>query len=208
MDCLYAECTPCITDCVLAELEKLGTKYRVALKIAKVGWGPCLSLVPASSVMHARSPALGAVLGGAGASMEEQGGRRPGRQGGVPREGSPGPNKTRPRTPAPASCPRLPCAPQDERVERLPCTHKGTYADDCICERVKQHRCYIVATCDKDLKRRLRKASVFWALLQCVLYTLCSVPAGRRGAVCSLREACGGWTFVAAPWWQASLSLC
>lgn len=37
LDCLYAECTPCITDCVLAELEKLGQKYRVALKIAKVG---------------------------------------------------------------------------------------------------------------------------------------------------------------------------
>ncbi len=36
MDCLYAECTPCITDCVMAELEKLGQKYRVALKIAKV----------------------------------------------------------------------------------------------------------------------------------------------------------------------------
>lgn len=37
MDCLYAECIPCITDCVLAELEKLGQKYRVALKVAKVG---------------------------------------------------------------------------------------------------------------------------------------------------------------------------
>ena len=37
MDCLYAECTPCITDCVMAELEKLGQKYRVALKVAKVG---------------------------------------------------------------------------------------------------------------------------------------------------------------------------
>ena len=36
MDCLYAECIPCISDCVMAELEKLGTKYRVALKIAKV----------------------------------------------------------------------------------------------------------------------------------------------------------------------------
>ena len=36
MDCLYAECTPCLTDCVLAELEKLGQKYRVALKVAKV----------------------------------------------------------------------------------------------------------------------------------------------------------------------------
>lgn len=41
MDCLYAECTPMITDCVMAELEKLGTKYRVALKIAKVGRRDC-----------------------------------------------------------------------------------------------------------------------------------------------------------------------
>ena len=57
-------------------------------------------------------------------------------------------------------CSALPAAPapaQDPRVERLPCTHKGTYADDCICERVKQHRCYIVATCDRDLRRRIRK---------------------------------------------------
>jgi len=36
MDCLYAECIPCVTDCVMAELEKLGPKYRVALKVAKV----------------------------------------------------------------------------------------------------------------------------------------------------------------------------
>jgi U3 small nucleolar RNA-associated protein 24 len=35
--------------------------------------------------------------------------------------------------------------------------HKGTYADDCLVKRVTQHRCYIVATCDKDLKRRIRK---------------------------------------------------
>jgi rRNA-processing protein FCF1 len=39
MDCLYAECTPMITDCVMAELEKLGQKYRVALKVAKVRGG-------------------------------------------------------------------------------------------------------------------------------------------------------------------------
>ncbi|KAM8921287.1 rRNA-processing protein FCF1 homolog [Pelodytes ibericus] len=32
MDCLYAKCVPCITDCVMAELEKLGQKYRVALR--------------------------------------------------------------------------------------------------------------------------------------------------------------------------------
>ncbi|KAK9686136.1 Fcf1 [Popillia japonica] len=28
MDCLYAKCIPYITDCVLAELEKLGQKYK------------------------------------------------------------------------------------------------------------------------------------------------------------------------------------
>lgn len=80
MDCLYAKCTPYITDCVMAELEKLGRKYRVALRIVK-----------------------------------------------------------------------------DERFERLPCLHAGTYADDCLVQRVTQHKCYIVATCDKDLKRRIRK---------------------------------------------------
>ncbi|KAK9132930.1 hypothetical protein Scep_012458 [Stephania cephalantha] len=78
--CLNAKCTPCITDCVMAELEKLGQKYRVALRIAK-----------------------------------------------------------------------------DPRFERLPCSHKGTYADDCLVDRVTQHKCYIVATCDRDLKRRIRK---------------------------------------------------
>ncbi|KAJ8656946.1 hypothetical protein O0I10_007280 [Lichtheimia ornata] len=80
MDCLYAKSIPCITDCVLAELEKLGPKYRIALKIAR-----------------------------------------------------------------------------DPRFERLPCSHKGTYADDCLVQRVMQHKCYIVATCDRDLKRRIRK---------------------------------------------------
>ncbi len=80
MDCLYAKCIPCITDCVIAELEKLGPKYRIALRIAK-----------------------------------------------------------------------------DEQFERLPCTHKGVYADDCIVQRVMQHRCYLVATNDRDLRRRIRK---------------------------------------------------
>lgn len=60
---------PYITDCVMGELEKLGSKYRVALRLAK-----------------------------------------------------------------------------DPRFERLPCTHKGTYADDCIVNRVTQvkaqfHKC-------------------------------------------------------------------
>jgi len=80
MDCLLAKCIPCITDCVMAELEKLGPKYRIALRIAK-----------------------------------------------------------------------------DPRFERIICGHKGTYADDCLVNRVTEHRCYIVATCDKDLKRRIRK---------------------------------------------------
>lgn len=65
----------------------------------------------------------------------------------------------------------------------MQCMHSGTYADDCLVERVKQvrillnkvlstlsfsryilvffslfqHKCFIVATCDKDLKRRIRK---------------------------------------------------
>ena len=80
MDCLYAKCVPYITDCVMAELEKLGSKFKVAQRIVK-----------------------------------------------------------------------------DPRFERLPCMHSGTYADDCIVNRATQHRCYIVATCDRDLKRRIRK---------------------------------------------------
>eukprot|EP00949_MAST-11_sp_MAST-11-sp1_P003937 g3937.t1 len=80
MDCLLARCIPCVSDCVIAELEKLGAKYKIALRIAK-----------------------------------------------------------------------------DARFQRLKCTHKGTYADDCIVKTIKQHRCYIVATCDKDLRRRIRK---------------------------------------------------
>ncbi|KAA6411951.1 MAG: rRNA-processing FCF1 [Lasallia pustulata] len=80
MDCLYAKCIPIITDCVMAELEKLGQKYRIALRIAR-----------------------------------------------------------------------------DERWERLKCDHKGVYADDCLVDRVMKHKIYIVATNDRDLKRRIRK---------------------------------------------------
>uniref|UniRef100_A0A914UMK1 rRNA-processing protein FCF1 homolog n=1 Tax=Plectus sambesii TaxID=2011161 RepID=A0A914UMK1_9BILA len=80
MDCLYAKCIPYIPDCVLGELEKMGSKFKVALKIIK-----------------------------------------------------------------------------DPRFQRLSCSHKGTYADDCLVQRVTQHKCYIAATCDKDLKRRIRK---------------------------------------------------
>ncbi|KAL8817112.1 MAG: hypothetical protein Q9191_008210 [Dirinaria sp. TL-2023a] len=80
MDCLYAKCIPIITDCVMAELEKLGPKYRIALRIAR-----------------------------------------------------------------------------DERWERLKCDHKGVYADDCLVDRVMKHKIYIIATNDRDLKRRVRK---------------------------------------------------
>jgi U3 small nucleolar RNA-associated protein 24 len=79
MDCLYAKCIPIVTDCVLAELEKLGPKYRLALRVAK-----------------------------------------------------------------------------DPRFERVKCDHKGTYADDCLVDRLIKHRVYIVATNDRDLKRRIR----------------------------------------------------
>ena len=60
MDCLLAKAIPCITDCVVAELEKMGHRYRLALKLTK-----------------------------------------------------------------------------DPRFKRLSCSHKGTYADDCIVDRVK-----------------------------------------------------------------------
>ncbi|VDO09496.1 unnamed protein product [Haemonchus placei] len=46
---------------------------------------------------------------------------------------------------------------KDNRFQRLKCDHKGIYADDCLVQRVTQHKCYIVATCDRDLKRRIRK---------------------------------------------------
>ena len=62
-DCLMAKVTPYVTDCVVAELEKLGPKYRVALRIA-------------------------------------------------------------------------------QQLERLPCQHKGTYADDCIVNRINAHKVF------------------------------------------------------------------
>lgn len=79
MDCLLAKTTPYVTECIIAELEKLGAKYRIALQIVK------------------------------------------------------------------------------NSFEVLPCTHKGTYADDCIIDRISKHKCYMVGTCDKELKGRIRK---------------------------------------------------
>lgn len=78
MDCMLAKVIPCVCDCVMAELEKLGKKFRIALKIAR-----------------------------------------------------------------------------DKRFKRLTCESK--YADDCVIRTVTANPIYIVATCDQDLKRRLRK---------------------------------------------------
>jgi U3 small nucleolar RNA-associated protein 24 len=80
MDLLYAKCNLILTDCVIGEMEKLGQRYSIALRIAK-----------------------------------------------------------------------------DEKWERIKCDHKGLYADDCIVDRIKKHRVYLVATNDRDLKRRIRK---------------------------------------------------
>lgn len=39
----------------------------------------------------------------------------------------------------------------------MKCDHKGVYADDCIVDTIQRHKIYIVATNDRDLKRRIRK---------------------------------------------------
>uniref|UniRef100_A0A1I8FJ92 PINc domain-containing protein n=1 Tax=Macrostomum lignano TaxID=282301 RepID=A0A1I8FJ92_9PLAT len=81
MDCLYGKCVLYVTDCVLAEMEKMGEKYRGGLEDS------------------ARSP-----------------------------------------------------------VRRLSCLHKGTYADELSGSAASPiTKFYIVATCDRDLRRRLRR---------------------------------------------------
>jgi U3 small nucleolar RNA-associated protein 24 len=80
MNCLLAKCIPVITDCVMAELEKFGSKYRLALRVVK-----------------------------------------------------------------------------DPRFRRFICDHDGNYADDCLVNVCQQHKCFIIATCDRQLKNRIRK---------------------------------------------------
>jgi U3 small nucleolar RNA-associated protein 24 len=46
---------------------------------------------------------------------------------------------------------------RDPRFERLHCSHPGTYADDCLIQRITSHKCFIVATCDRELRRRVRQ---------------------------------------------------
>nr|CAD2171241.1 unnamed protein product [Meloidogyne enterolobii] len=46
----------------------------------------------------------------------------------------------------------------DRRWQRLHCSHKKSiYPDECIIHRVEEHKNCIVATCDRDLRRRIRK---------------------------------------------------
>ncbi|RYP29061.1 hypothetical protein DL767_006923 [Monosporascus sp. MG133] len=53
---------------------------------------------------------------------------------------------------------KLPLLESMMELEKLgPKYRIGTYADDCIVDRVMKHRIYIVATNDKDLCRRIRK---------------------------------------------------
>ena len=57
MDCLYAKCIPYITDCVMAELEKLGSKFRIALRIVKdprFERLPCMHKVERTSMFDKR----------------------------------------------------------------------------------------------------------------------------------------------------------
>ncbi len=47
---------------------------------------------------------------------------------------------------------------KDPRMVRMPGVDpRATYADDDIVATVTAHRCFIVATCDADLRRRIRK---------------------------------------------------
>ncbi|BFZ12793.1 hypothetical protein BsWGS_15832 [Bradybaena similaris] len=46
---------------------------------------------------------------------------------------------------------------KDARFHHLTCMHKRIYTDDCIMKRVTESKCYIVATNDNDLRKRIRK---------------------------------------------------
>lgn len=98
--------------------------------------------------------------------------------------------------PSPSAAPTPQTPQKDPRVERLPCSHKGTYADDCICERVGQHKCYIVATCDRDLRRRIRKVGVAAAAAAAARACFCS------SALLSLWCFFGGSALGAAREWR------
>jgi U3 small nucleolar RNA-associated protein 24 len=115
MDALLAKATPVITSCVMSELEKLGPRYRIALRIAR-----------------------------------------------------------------------------DERWERLACDHPGTYADDCIVDRIQKHKIYIVATNDRDLKRRSKHSPLSPTFLRRMILIQSSKEGSRstntfrrQGEICN-----------------------
>ena len=72
---------------------------------------------------------------------------------------------------------------KDPRFTRLPAMRAGnTYADDDLVERVTTHRIYVVATCDKDLKRRIRKiAGVPLISIKERKYQVERMPEGQFG---------------------------
>ncbi len=84
LTCLYSNCILCVSECVILELEKLGPKFRMALKILK-----------------------------------------------------------------------------EKRIIKLSCCHDSSiiYADDCIIYTKKIFQHFLIATCDKDLRRRIQKIS-------------------------------------------------
>ena len=134
----------------------LGQKYRMALKVAKArrpyasqGFGPWFRVGPEDAC---------ALKAGKAHRQAHEHVRERTHWEASPAHSSRGAVKAAPHLVIPYKLRPKGIVRQDPRVERLPCTHSGTYADDCICERVRQHKCYIVATCDRDLRRRLRKA--------------------------------------------------
>lgn len=67
---------------------------------------------------------------------------------------------------------------KSDKYKRLTCDHSGIYADNCLVERVKLHPCYIIATCDKELKQRLRRIPGVPILsVQGMKYSVESLPA-------------------------------
>ncbi|CAL3963117.1 unnamed protein product [Diplocarpon coronariae] len=160
MDTLYANCIPIITSCVMglssserefspntakhsltraraAELEKLGPKYRIALRIARdERWErlQCdvhLSPFPPFLPFVISSPALPLPL---------------------PH------NNPRLSIPYHTTLHHTICVLlQTKALIPTPPQHKGVYADDCIVDRVMKSKIYLVATNDRELKRRIRK---------------------------------------------------
>lgn len=98
---------------------------------------------------------------------------------------------------------------RDPRFERLHCTHGGTYADDCLVQRVTAHKCYVVATCDRELRRRIRQIpGVPLMYIVRRRYAIERLP--DQGAptwstsldiqLCGLHNCCGMFSDQAYPW--------